>query len=158
MFKTATLISTVALAVATISSPVLAQSFSPTNSTTTISGNLELEQTQVINCDVNVGVAIDGAGAATVTSRTFSMGDFFCGLAVNPQGAWTVTAGPGTSQVTLDIGASTITGGSCFGSVTVPYNNTTGELTFNNVTVPGTPNACRILGSLFASPILTIVP
>lgn len=158
MFKTAALISTAALTLAAISSPALAQSFSPVNSTTTLSGNLELEQTQIIDCDVSVDVSIDGAGAATVTNRSFTPGSFFCGLLVQPTGTWTVTAGPGASSVTLSIGASTVTGGSCFGTVTVPYNSTTGELYFNNVSVPGTPNACRILGSLYASPVITIVP
>lgn len=157
MFKATVLISTAALSLAAMASPALAQSFSPINSTTTLSGNLELEQTQIINCDVDVGLSINGSGAASVTSRTFSPGNFFCGLAVQASGTWSVAAGPGTNQVTLAIGASTITGGNCFESgVVVPYVG--GKVIFDNVMIDGTPNDCRIDGELTSSPTVTIVP
>jgi|GEM_PF-6614617 hypothetical protein len=165
MFKISVLVSAGALALAAVTSPAMAQSFSPTNSTTTLSGLLNLEQTQNINCQTTIGVSIDGAGAASVTSRSFSPGNFFfCGLIVQPLGTWTVVAGPNDAgppavyRITANVGAQSIAG-TCYGEVEGTYNNSTGELTFDNAVIPSSdPQDCIINGSLFASPIITIVP
>ena len=144
-------------AMALIAAPGMAQEFRPLNSTTTLSGTLDLRQSQDVNCAVSVGVSIDGNGEATVTSRSFSPGTFLCGSVVNPAGTWTIDAGPGTNTVTLNVGASSILG-SCSGTVQADWNNSTGTLTFNNVSIPGSPDPCTIDGSLSSSPQVSIVP
>ncbi len=142
---------------ALLGSPALAQSFSPAPSNTNLSGVLTLTQSTTLDCNVNVSVSIDASGNAAVTSRSFSPGDFLCGTVVNPAGTWTIEAGPGTNAVTLNVGASSILG-SCSGTVQASWNNSTGALTFNNVSIPGSPSACNINGTLTSSPQVSIVP
>lgn len=157
MTKMTALVSTAALALTAFASPALAQSFSPPNSTTTLSGSLNLQQTQNINCQTTINVSINSGGSATVTSRAFSPGDpLFCGFIVQPNGAWSVSPS-GATTISASVGAQSIAG-TCFGTVTGTYNNTTGELSFSNATIPGDPQECVINGSLYASPVITIVP
>ncbi|MBO6764311.1 hypothetical protein [Maricaulis sp.] len=119
----------------------------PPGTTPTISGTLTLSQSTTIDCDVTVDLSISGSGVPTITSRSFSPGDWPCGVLVNPTGTWTITPGPGTNKVTLSIGATSILG-SCSGTVQADFNTATNTITFNNVSVPGTPNACTVNGSL----------
>ena len=166
MFKTAALISTAALTLAAITSPAMAQSFAPTSSSATLSGTLNLQQTQNINCQTDIGVSINSAGAATVTSRSFGPGPHWtCGWIVTPQGSWTVAAGgavPGTSNeyyVTANVGAQSIAG-TCYGTITGIFNNTAHTLTFDNEVIPSTnPQDCYVSGVLTDSTLsLTVVP
>ena len=105
----------------------------------------------------NRAFAEASGGSATVTSRAFSPGDpLFCGFIVQPNGAWSVSPS-GATTISASVGAQSIAG-TCFGTVTGTYNNTTGELSFSNATIPGDPQECVINGSLYASPVITIVP
>jgi hypothetical protein len=161
MFKTAALISTAALAVATIASPAMAQSFYPRSSSATLTGTLNLEQTQNIDCVTTIGLSINASGAATVTSRSFSPGDwFYCGFIVQPLGTWTVTAGSQINSdehnVTASVGAQSIAG-TCFGSVAGVYKNSTKTLTITNQTIPSTdPSDCYVDGALVANTSVSI--
>ena len=156
MLNKKSLISTGALALAamTVASPAMAQSFKPVNSTTKLSGVLNLQQSININCNVHVDVSINGSGVATVTSRSFSPGSPLCGGVVQPFGTWTLTPNS-TTQVTATVGASSVLG-SCVGSVIGAWNNANSTLTFNNATVPGTPGPCTVNGTLTANPAVTI--
>jgi len=131
--------------VAMTAAPAMA-SFPP-NTTPTISGTLTLSQSVTIDCDVSVDLDVDGAGDVTVTGRSFSPGSFLCGGVVAPSGTWTVDYGPGANEVTVSVGASSILG-SCFDTVVADFNHTTNTITFNNVTVAGTPSNCTVDGSL----------
>jgi hypothetical protein len=166
MFKTAALISTAALTVAAFASPAMAQSFSPANhGAATLSGVLNLQQTQNINCQTDVDVNISG-GAATVTGRSFGPGPHWtCGWIVTPLGSWTVTAGgavdpvnlPGKYYVSASVGAQSIAG-TCFGTVTGIYDNGAHTLTFDNEQIPSTdPQDCFVTGTLTDSTLTVIV-
>lgn len=168
MFKTAALISTAALTLAAIASPAMAQSFAPPSTSATLSGTLNLQQTQNINCQTDIGVSIDSAGAATVTSRSFGPGPHWtCGWIVTPLGSWTVSAGaavdpinrPDEYYVTADVGAQSIAG-TCFGTVTGIFHNLDHTLTFDNEVIPSTdPQDCYVTGVLTDSTLsLTVVP
>lgn len=152
MLKRTSLISAAILLVGTTAAPALAQDFSfePAPGSSTLAGLLELEQSQEINCQTNVEVSINSSGDATVTSRTFSPGTpFLCGGIVNPAGTWTVVP-IALDMVRLTVGASSILG-SCSGTVDVDWDNSAGELDFDNVIIPGTPDDCRIDGILESS-------
>lgn len=168
MFKTAALISTAVLAVATIASPAMAQTFGPTNSSANLSGVLNLQQTQNINCQTDVSISIDNLGAATVTSRSFGPGPHWtCGWIVTPLGTWTVTAGgavpskPDTYYVYASVGAQSIAG-TCFGIVQGEFNNIRHELEFDNEEIVSTdPQNCYVTGILeddAAIPTTVVVP
>ncbi|MBO6764312.1 hypothetical protein [Maricaulis sp.] len=143
--------------VAMIGAPAMAEEFRPLNTNVDLDGTLTLSQSTTLDCDVDVSLSIDGNGDATVNSRSFSAGDWQCGIFVAPSGTWTVDPGPGTSKVTMTVGASSILG-SCSGTIQADFNNSTGVVTFNNVSIPGTPNACTINGSLSSTPQASIVP
>lgn len=143
-----------ALAMAPLASPAVAQSFSPAPSTTTLSGLLNLQQTVNLDCQVSVSVSINSSGQATVTSRSFSPGNPACGTVITPFGTWTLSPDSPT-QVTATVGATSFAG-SCVGPITGVWNNATSSVTFTNATVPGTPGPCTVNGTLTASPAVTI--
>ncbi|TRO86919.1 hypothetical protein FKB34_15860 [Glycocaulis profundi] len=151
MFNKATAI-TVALGAAMMAAPsALALPLGPPGAYTA-SGELDLFQTQQIACNVTVSFNIDAAGNATVTGASFAPGNALCGTVVNPSSGWEIS-GEDTNPdlLSLVVGASSIAG-TCEGEVVVPYNSTTGVITFNNATVPGDvtpgfhPAVTRVLG------------
>ena len=143
--KTLSIAAAAALGMAATAAPAMAQF--PPNTTPTISGSLTLSQSITISCDVSVDLSVNGAGVVTVTGRSFSPGSFLCGGVVAPSGTWTVAYGPGTDEVTVSVGASSILG-SCFDTVVADFDNATNTLDFDNVTVSGTPSDCTVDGSL----------
>ena len=157
MFKTASIASAAVLAVAGFAAPAMAQSISPAGTSFVLSGALTLEQSTTINCNVSLNgtVAADGS-SATITGGSFSPGDWQCGLLVSPSGfPWTITPNGGGSITITNIGASSILG-SCNGVITTNWNNGTSSVSFPGSTIPGSPNSCKITGTLTSSPGLTI--
>jgi hypothetical protein len=145
---------TAALAIS-MTPTAMAQSntFSPAGSFTA-TGIVQLSQTIVIDCTVTVSGTINSDGSATVTNVSFSPpSSLLCGTLVSPTGDWTLQAGPGTSSVTMNVGASTFTGGNCSGSIVASYS--AGVISLSG-TVPGSPSPCSVNGSVTVSPVLTI--
>lgn len=151
MFTKTGLISALALilAIAPFAPPAAAQ-IGPPNSTTTLSGILNLQQSININCQVQIYVSINAAGQTTVISRSFSPGSPLCGGTVTPFGTWTLSP-DNPFQVSATVGSTSVLG-TCFGVITGVWNNVTRTLTFINATVPGTPIPCTINGTLTANP------
>ncbi|MFS0740106.1 protein activator of alkane oxidation PraB [Brevundimonas sp. 3P9-tot-E] len=63
--------------------------------------------------------------------------------------------------VAADGSSATITGassilGSCNGVITTNWDNGTSSVSFPGSTIPGSPNSCKITGTLTSSPGLTI--
>jgi hypothetical protein len=157
MFKAASIASAAVLAVAGFAAPAAAQSISPAGASFVLSGSLTLQQSTTINCDVSLNgtVAPDGS-SATITGGSFSAGDWQCGFLVSPSGfPWTITPNGGGSITITNIGASSILG-SCNGVITTNWDNGTSSVSFPDSTIPGSPNSCKITGTLTSSPGLTI--
>ncbi|WP_433948402.1 protein activator of alkane oxidation PraB [Brevundimonas diminuta] len=155
--KAASIASAAVLAIAGFAAPAMAQSISPAGTSFVLSGALTLEQSTTINCNVSLNgtVAADGS-SATITGGSFSPGDWQCGLLVSPSGfPWTITPNGGGSITITNIGASSILG-SCNGVITTNWNNGTSSVYFPTSTIPGSPNPCKITGTLTSSPGLTI--
>lgn len=159
MLKSASILSAAVLAVAGLSSPAMAQSISPAGASFTLSGNLTLQQSTTVRCDVSLSgsVAADGK-SATITGGSFSAGpDWQCGILVSPSGfPWTITPNGGSSISIAGIGASSILG-SCNGTIGATWNNgSPSSVTISGATIPGSPSTCTINGTLTSSPNLTV--
>lgn len=149
-----------ALASLTMASPTFAQTFSPSSGPLSGSGNVDLQQTATLNCDVDVDVASMGSTSATITTRDIYAGDFLC-FVVSPYGTWNLAVVPGyTDRIALTIGANTIANKPCYDTIIVAWSNVTKEITFNNdVLDPVTPGdpVCTILSGVISIPSLTIL-
>ena len=157
MLKSASILSAAVLAVAGLSSPAMAQSISPAGASFTLSGSLNLQQSTTVDCDVSLSgsVAADGK-SATITSGSFSAGDWQCGFLVSPSGfPWTITPNGGSSVTIAGIGASSILG-SCNGTIGATWNNGAPSSVTISASIPGSPNTCNINGTLTSSPNLTV--
>ena len=143
------------LFVALAPSPASAQSFSPTNTTTTLSGFFTIGNDILYTCRVQVDVSIDANGQAAVTNRSISPGDSTCGSWIEPFGAWALSL-DSITQVTATIGFAAL--GACSGNVTATWNNANSTLTFINQIITGPSAACIVSGGLAADPAITIVP
>ena len=141
--KTLSIAAAAALGMAATAAPAMAAF--PPSTTLTLSGPLTLSQSITITCDVSVDISVSAGGVPTITGRSFSPGSFLCGGVVAPSGTWDITLGPGATAVTLTIGASSILG-SCYDTVVAGLAGT--SITFNNVTVAGTPSNCTVDGTL----------
>jgi len=152
-------IATAMLGLALTAFPAAAEEFRPLNTSVTLTGSLAITTDITNACDVTINLSIDGSGNATMTGGSFAPGFAFCTWpASGPTSTWTLTPGPGTSSVDMDI-AFDMWGWSCAGTVDADYDNTAGTLTFDNVGVPGDLGiTCRIDGTLTSSPKMTIIP
>ncbi|TRO89096.1 protein activator of alkane oxidation PraB [Glycocaulis profundi] len=139
MLKIATSASAVALMAAVIATPA-ALADTPFTGT----GVLELAQTIDVECRITVNGVAHSDGSVTVDDVSFTPGNVLCGIAIFDDGPWDIEDNPGPTSITLYVTAATFVGGNCSGWITVPYDSSTGELTFNNVSVPGSPAPCTI--------------
>lgn len=156
---TAALSTAMVLAGATAGVAQASGDWKPLNTTAKLSGELRLEQSIVIFCDVHIDVVVDGHGNISVTNRTFSGADPLCGTLVNPFGTWDIEDNPGfapasSGPVDADVGSSSILG-QCFGTITGTWDNNTHTLSFSNAQVPGTPSPCFVSGTLTSNQPLT---
>jgi len=159
MLKSASILSAAVLAVAGLAGPAAAQSISPAGASFTLSGNLTLQQSTTVKCNVSLsGVVASDGKSARITSGSFSPGpDWQCGFLVNPSGFdWVITPNGGSSITITGIGASSILG-SCNGTITTNWTNgTPSSVSFAGSVIPGSPNNCTITGILNSSPSLTV--
>lgn len=161
MFKTLALVAAGGLALAAPYS-ALAQTFSPTNSTSVLTGTMYFEDsTSALTCDVAITIGIDLFGYAHVNQVTFSSMAFpaYCGFIVRPitNPPWTIAPvfhGPyDTLGLTLEI--ETVSD-RCWGTVTAEYSSVTGLMSFSLTSLDtpwGTP--CSIEGQFSAFPIFS---
>lgn len=147
---------------AALSSPAGAQSFSPAPGTYVLSGPVTISSTFSSTCTVTINIAVNAAGAATVTSR-FLTGGSGCGTLVAPYGTWTVAPGPGLGSVTMTMGF--YPAHNCYGVVQAPLTVTAMysrlDLPFTYLPIPGQgQNGCAITGSstLYSNVPLSVVP
>lgn len=125
----------------------------------TITGSVEVEQSLKIRCNFTGTLRSNGSGGLEIANPTFSAGNVLCGSVVKTNaGPWPVTvSGPLTGShvnvpVTINnVGASTILGGSCVGTVTGVLNdNGSGHtLTLNSSVLPGSPSSCTVHNGTF---------
>lgn len=160
MLKSASVLAAAAaLSVAGLAGSASAMPISPAGTNVTLTGNLTLSQTTTVTCAVTLNGVVNAAGTGvTITGGSFAPGSWQCGWLVVPTGfPWTVTPGTGPTRITVvGIAASSIAG-SCSGTITAPWNNgPPSSVTFSNASIPGSPNACTISGTLTSSPTLTI--
>ncbi len=124
-----------------------------------ITGTVTVEQSLRITCDFTGTLRSTSSGGLEIANPTFRAGNALCGTVVRANsGPWGVTiSGPlsGTHAnvpVTITgVGASTILGGSCSGTVTGVLNdNGSGHaLTLNSATLPGSPTNCTVHSGTF---------
>ncbi|RZJ44668.1 MAG: hypothetical protein EON86_02890 [Brevundimonas sp.] len=149
-----------AIAALALASPSFAQSFSPSSGSASGSGTVRLRQTTTVNCNVSVTASPLSPGSAPIPTRSITAGDFLC-IAVAPYGAWSAAVVPGsTTSINLTIGANTVAGQPCYGTVTVAWDNTTHKATFNNNVLPPVNPAhpsCTILSGSITLPTLSIL-
>ena len=143
-----------ALAVTAFASSAMASGpfkWHPAPNTFKLTGVLELEQSIIIRCNVEIHVSVDANGHATVTSRTFSDGtpgvtSPLCGGIIQPFGTWLLEA-DSITQAAIWLGIASVLG-QCFGELVGTWDNATNTLDFDNATVTGTPSDCRVDGTL----------
>ncbi|MGI4817944.1 MAG: hypothetical protein ACRYFE_05435 [Janthinobacterium lividum] len=149
-----------AFALASLSAaPVMA---TPFPSTGTVSGEINFTQSMTITCNFSAKATVVGSDVH-LTDLAFSGGgaaSFFCGTLVNPNaGPWIVAGGASHSAVTYTItgvGATTVLGGNCGGSIVVEVTDNPAGGHFIDITgpqvLPGTPSNCTVnWGALDAS-------
>lgn len=148
------------LASAAMASPSFAQSFSPSTGSVSGSGNVDLQQTTTLNCNVSVTANPMGSTSAPIPTRSISAGDFLC-IVVAPYGSWGMAVVPGaTDKISLTIGANTVTNAPCYGTTVADWDNVTRTITFNNNVLPAvdpTDPDCTILSGSITVPGLQIL-
>ncbi|NGM51824.1 protein activator of alkane oxidation PraB [Caulobacter sp. 602-2] len=164
MFKRATVASAFALAVAGLTAPtqVFAQTFTPTfPGYVTLTGNVTIAEATTLNCQVTLNGAVNPTGASiTITSGSFSSGDWQCGWLIYPVAfPWTITPS-GAHAITLTGVALVTTLGACSGSAHASWNNPyvwpTSIVRFSSTPVAGLPVDCRLTGDLVVSDGVTL--
>lgn len=140
-----------AVAVAAFASSASAQVFSTTASPTVTPGSatfagssVTLQQTTTINCAVSATMNITGGSTASLSGVSISPGNVFCGFLVFPLTPWsastipgsTLPSAPGSTNVSVTVGANTIANDPCDPQPVIAQLSTTSTgstLTFNNV-------------------------
>lgn len=149
-----------AIATLALASPSFAQSFSPSSGSASGSGTVRLRQTTTVNCNVSITANPLSATSAPIPTRNITPGDFLC-IAVVPYGAWSAAVVPGsTTSIALTIGANTVAGQPCYGTVTVAWDNVLHRATFNNNVLPPVNPAhpsCTIISGTINIPTLSIL-
>lgn len=145
------------LALVAAGSEVSAQTFSP-GAGASGSGVFTHSQAATVNCNWSV-TAGAGATLATISSRTISPGNAWCGMVLVDYGAWSMATIPGrTNAIRLTIGFNTSS--PCHGSFDALWNNVTRTASFSSVMLPpvSAPGlACMVSGTL-VFPTLQVIP
>jgi hypothetical protein len=162
MLKSASVLAAAALSAAGFAGfagSASAQTISPPGASFTLTGNLTLSQSTTVTCAVTLNGVVNSSGTgATITGGSFAPGSWQCGWLVVPTGfPWAVTPGINPSRITVTGIAASSIAGSCSGTITAPWNNgPPSSVTFSSNSIPGSPNACTISGTLTSTPTLTI--
>lgn len=152
-----TLASTLAsvLALAGMTAPAAAATFTPNPSFVTLSGYLTTHETTTLSCYVTLNGSVNFGGASiTITDGAFASGDWQCGWLITPVAfPWTVMpAGPGSVAVS---GMALLTPvGACSGTAYVQWRNNApfpSTLEFRSASIPGAPVNCSFVGDLQVS-------
>lgn len=131
-----------------------AQTFSPNGPIALASiGTITVSKGITLNCGLNGTGAVTG-GAASVSTINLTGG--LCPSVTFSGTPYTVTSGSLTS-ITLNGVVVTAITGSCAGTLTGAYNQSTGVITFANASIPSTSggNPCRVTGRVQISPTVT---
>lgn len=149
MFKSAAIAAVAVLGAAGFASSASAAVITPNPTAFTLTGSLVLVQSTTVTCNVTLtGTVAAGGGSATITGATFAPGSWQCGTLVGPSGLpWTITPGAGPTITVTGISATSILG-RCAGTISAAWNNATSSVTFSGATIPGTPRACSLTGTL----------
>lgn len=156
MFKTLALAAAGVLALAA-APPAQAQTFWPTNSTSTLSGYLYIEDgTLSVDCVVEIAVSINSVGAAQVTSRAVAPPDYlYCGFLIQPIGTWAIAPGSSAWRVDLTLGIETPFA-SCHGTLEdLSYFDGVVTLPTEAIDNPSGP-PCFVTGTLVATPAFSV--
>jgi len=138
-----------ALSAVTLSMAVVAPSYATPVNETTFSGTVDFSQSMRITCNISGKIKYVG-GDAVLYDIVFSAGNILCGTVVKPNGKeWVIPGGAahGSSSININfVGASTVLGGNCEGTVaaTIVDNGADHKITISNQTVAGTPASCTI--------------
>jgi hypothetical protein len=127
------------------------QTFSPPGGHT-VSGPVTVSKGITLNCTLSGTGNVTGGGAATITSLSLTGG--LCGLVSFTGLPYAVTSTSLTSITIVDVRAVGITG-NCRGNLTGAFNQTTGQITFTNATIPSDPpggSPCVINGTVATAP------
>lgn len=151
MFKSYAIAAIASLGMASAAS---AQTFSP-DGARTITGSVEVSKGLTLNCSASGTASVTG-GAARVDSLALSTG-FLCSGVTFSGFPYAISAS-GPSSVTINNVVVTAITGSCAGSISGSYDQSTGEVTFDNAQLPTTTGGsnCAISGSLVIDPAATI--
>lgn len=158
MFRIPPLAAAGALAVAA-AAPVQAQTFSPTNSTSTLWGFISVDNgVTSVDCEITMTVDIDMYGYARIGSVSFDPGQpFYCGFIVRPVRPyqWAIMPGamPGTLGFYIQLESVT---DFCAGYVEADYYIGPGHTSFSWTqlnTAGGAP--CYVDGDFYADPIFS---
>jgi hypothetical protein len=126
----------------------------------TLTGTLTLQQSTTIRCAVRLnGMILPGGSLAYIYSGSFTSGDWQCGWLVYPNGFTWILTPSWPSQVTVSgVSAATILG-SCSGTLSYLTwtNGPPSSVTMYYASIPGSPSACTISGTLTSSPQISIM-
>lgn len=133
-----------------------AQTFSPEGAHT-LSGAVTVSKGITLNCTMS-GTGNVSSGDATVTGLALSGGSLgLCGSISFSGLPYAVTSSSTNSITIVDVRAVGITG-NCRGNLTGSFNQSNGQITFTNATIPSDPpggTPCVIDGTVSTSPALS---
>jgi hypothetical protein len=133
-----------------------AQTFSPNGPfTLTNIAPITVSKAVVLLCSGLNGSGSISSGAASVSSLTLSGGG--CGGVVFSGAPYAVSSSSPTSITLNGVVIGGFFGGTCAGSLTEDYDQTTGVATFRQAVIPPASggNPCRITGRIQLSPAVT---
>lgn len=132
-----------------------AQTFSPTGPFTLANvGSIVFSKDLTLTCGLTGSGSVSG-GAASVSSIAVG-GGAMCGVLFT--GTPYVVSSSSLTSITLNgVVMTGLFGGTCAGSLTGDYDQSTGRITFLGATIPSTSGGrpCRIAGRVQLSPIVT---
>lgn len=121
----------------------------------TASGNVSVSQSVSLGCSITLAGDRSTAGAVTTITLNangvrLKSGDLLC-PAVALTGTWTATysgTGAAVPVSITNVGANSLTGTCGPATISGSYNTSTNVLTIPVQSIPGSPSACNLGGSL----------
>jgi hypothetical protein len=149
-----------ALALAGMTTPAAAATFTPNPSFVNLSGYLTTNETTTLSCYVSLNASVNSGGTSmTITDGVFTGGDWQCGWLILPVAfPWTVTP-TSTSSVSISGMALLTPAGACSGTAYVRWRNYapfSSSLEFWSASIPGAPVNCSFVGDLYVSGGVTL--
>ncbi|RHW19067.1 hypothetical protein D1610_02785 [Sphingomonas gilva] len=133
-----------------------AQTFSP-EGPHTLNGTVTVSKGITLTCTMS-GTGTVSGGTATITGLSLSGGMLgLCGSITFSGLPYAVTSASTSSITIVDVRAVGVTG-NCRGNLTGSFNQSTGQITFNNATIPSDPAGgapCVVNGTVSTSPAIS---